>query len=256
MPDFCLGARYRPHHPSTPALRARVGLSRMIPSPSRNWFDLRKADGDDLGNATRSCCCEAADFRRIEINQAAMGSEWRPTTEMVLGRYAHITGYDAATGDNDSGTYTDDDMADWTTHGIDLAPLQVEDVPTWCIVDGTDPVEVAFAIDRTGPVLVTLALPATWEDLSTWAQAPGVGASWAKNSGGQHRVLFGAYEAVGGFLTARTWGIDVSVHPEWFAAYVMAVDAVPSLAWFRSRPELVLPGSVWDEMAAVKRALS
>jgi hypothetical protein len=248
-----MGANFRPAPPSIAPLVARASLSRLVPRKSVNWFAKRKADGDPLKNNKLGCCCQAADYRRIEIDRAVLGDEWRPTEVMVVGRYTE-TGYDPVTGANDNGTATDDDMIAWTTKGI-IVNDQTLHIPHWCSVDPLNSDHVALAIDRTGPVLLTLALPRCWEDLSRWAQAPGQGSDW-QTGVGSHRVLAGAYEAVGGALTVRTWGQDVELHPEWITRYCQAVDAVLSLAWFAAQPELALPGLQWAELAQDMNALA
>jgi hypothetical protein len=175
---------------------------------------------------------------------------------MVLGRYQKITGFNPVTGLPDDGTDTCKDMTDWSTSGIDLAPLQFVDIPNWCPVDPANDNHVALAIDRFGPVLITLNLPAAWEDISGWSKPPGTGPSWVPGSGGGHRVLGIGYEEVSGPKILRTWGMDIVLHPKWWKQYVIAVDAVPTLAWFRAQPDLTVPGTDWDEMAADMRSLA
>jgi hypothetical protein len=251
---YCLGANFYPAPPSVAPLVARASLSRLVPRKSVNWFSVRKADGDPLGNDQLSCCCQAADYRRIEIDRAVLGDEWQPTEELVVRRYALTTDYNQATGANDNGTATDEDMSQWVSKGIWINS-QTLHIPHWCSVDPLNSDHVALAIDRTGPVLLTLALPRCWEDLSRWAQAPGQGTDW-QTGAGSHRVLAGAYESVGGALKVRTWGQDVELHPGWITRYCQAVDAVLSLAWFAAQPELALPGLQWSELAQDMNALA
>ena len=61
------------------------------------------------------------------------------------------------------------------------------------------------------------------------SKAPGTGPDWAPGSWGGHRVMCGKYD--GTVRTIRTWGVDVAVHPEFWAAYVVAVDATISHEW-------------------------
>ena len=257
MGDFRVcppGSIHRPAPAQAKPLVERVGITRLTFSATRDWLSLRPADNDALGNDRAGNCCECADLRHAEIVQSAMGSAWKPTADMALARYARVAGYDPTTGQPDNGTDATTDMTDWCNKGIAINE-QFLDIPAWCPVNPGLADHIAFAIDRTGPVLATLALPTTWRNLSTWASAPGTGASWAPNSAGEHRVLIGAYKAAGGPYVVRTWGLDVLASGAWLAAYLLAVDAVPSLAWFNARPELEIVGMPWQEMAADMAAL-
>ena len=230
-------------------LAARARLSAHEPLPAVDWHKAAPADGDPLGNDRLGVCVPAAEFRAMEMRWAnTIGNDfWKPVKDQVIARYSELTGYDPVTGKPDIGTNTDDALAAWARTGLlrDPANPATMDVILWAGVDHLNLVETKLAIGHTGPVQVTLTMPATWEDLSTWSVAPGTGAGWEPGSGGGHQVMSGKYD--GDIFTVRTWGIDIVVHPEWWSRYVLAVDVTLSRQWMRSTG-LAPSGLDWDAL--------
>lgn len=246
-----LGANPRPRPNRVAMLAARARLSLHEPLPAVDWHAAAPADGEPLGNNTVGCCVPAAQFRAIEMRWAntVQNDLWKPTTEQVIARYSELTGYDPSTGKPDNGTNTDDALAAWSRNGIVRDPNNPStlDVVLWAGVNHLNFVETKLAIGHTGPVQVTLSLPATWQDLSTWSVAPGSGPQWEAGTAGGHQVMCGKYD--GDFFTVRTWGMDIAVHPEWWSKYVFAVDATLSRQWMRTTG-LSPSGLDWDSLAA------
>lgn len=235
---ICAGAWHRPAPDWVPALAASVVLDDMPAPPRADWFAACPADGDALGNDTHGCCVEAADFRLIEawLANSAGSDLWKPSLDLVLGRYARLTGYDPATGLNDNGTRTDQDLADFTSMGITLPALQRDFVPWWRRIDPLNDGHLAVGVGECGPALVTLALPRNWAaieaDSGAWAVAPGQGSDWDL-CGACHRVLFGRFDGVARWV--RSWGRDLAVHPDWWRRYCVAVDLLLDRAWLDAR---------------------
>lgn len=241
-----LGASYRPAPAAIAPLLARVRLSRMTVPTRADWWKLCPADGDALGNLQFGNCVSVADYQVMRARRAnAWSDEWKPTSADTLARYARLTGFDLATGANDNGTDTTKDMTDWATHGI--ATTQALDIIHWVTVDPKSVLSLAVGIANLGPLLVTLALPTEAEDTSLWAKPPGNGAGWEIGSWGYHRVAVGAFEDQ--IRVVRTWGKDVTMHPDFWNRYVVAVDA--GISWeFLDHTGLTPSGLNRDQLSA------
>jgi hypothetical protein len=244
---FRLGAIHVPAPPCVQRLSNRARLS-FLPAPPRcDWFAKCPADGDMLGNDAVGDCDPVAKWRTIQVRVAnAWGSAFKPTKDQAFSLYSILTGFDPNTLQPDNGTDTAAAMAYWATQGIRVDSQNL-DVIHWNTVDPTDDHEVSAAIATTGPLQVTLALPAGAEDISTWSQPPGSDTSWAPGSWGTHRVLVGAYD--GKERVCRTWGVDVHMHPEFWSRYVVAADASLSREWLNAMG--VSPSHLdWDGLMA------
>jgi hypothetical protein len=240
-----LGAIHIPAPPAIRPLGARARLALMTPPSSADWFAICPADGDPLGNDAVGDCVPCAELRAIQVRRAnARGDSWRPTRDGALSLYAALTGFDPATGSPDAGTDTARAMASWATNGIRINDQNL-DVVCWATVDPADAAHIAIAIGHTGPVQITLALPAAAHDLAIWAQPPGIGAGWEPASWGYHRVMVGKFDS--SERVCRTWGRDVPIHPAFWSAYVVAVDATLSREWMEATG-LAPSGLDWDAL--------
>ena len=229
---FCLGAIHVPAPSSIKRLAERASLHLMGAPAKADWFSKCPADGDPLGNDLVGDCDPVAKLRTMQVRVAnAWGSTWKPTKEGAFALYSALTGFNPDTLQPDNGTDTAQAMAYWVTYGIRLND-QTLDVIHWATIDPSDDHELAIAIAHTGPLQVTLALPAAAQDLSTWSQPPGSGPSWAPGSWGTHRVAVGAYD--GKVRVCRTWGNDVPIHPDFWWKYVVAADASLSRLWMET----------------------
>lgn len=226
-----LGALHRSAPAAVPLLANRARLDLMQAPAACDWHAAAPADGDDLGNKTYGCCVEAADFQLIRLRRAnAWNDTWKPTEGDVLDRYTALTGFNPLTGQPDDGTLTDEDMKAWCSQGIRLDSQNL-DVPKWCTIEPHEIEHVNLGIAHMGAVLITLDLPMGAQSLA-WDKAPGQGADWVAGSWGQHRVISGKYD--GASRTVRTWGQDLLMHPDFWQAYVLAVDVVLSRDWLRA----------------------
>lgn len=224
-----LGAIYRPAPLAIRPLAVRAGLHLMTAPPRADWYAKAPADGDSLGNDRYGCCVPVADYQLIRVHRAnAWGDSWKPTTDMTLGRYAAMTGFDPATGQPDNGTDTADDLTAWCCHGIRIDSQNL-DVPRWAVINPAEPEHVNLAIAHLGGIQITISLPAAAEDPSIWSKAPGTGPSWQPGTLGQHRITSSKYDEL--TRTVRTWGLDIEMHPEFWSRYVIATDAILSREW-------------------------
>jgi len=226
---FCLGAIHKPQPLAIRPLSARASVRRMTAPKAVDWHKQCPADDDALGNDEIGNCVPIADWRIIQIRHAVVwGDDTKPSQADIMSRYTMLTGFDPQTGEHDMGTDTVTDMYDWSLHGIRVGN-QTVDIPYWAIAHPHNRAEVNYAVAHCGPVAVTLNLPTAAQDLSTWAKAPGFGSDWDPGSWGAHRVVSGKYDA--DIRTIRSWGLDIDVHPEWWAAYAISVDITLSRGW-------------------------
>jgi hypothetical protein len=206
----------------------------MITVPDEwDWTKLCPADGDARTNDYLGTCVECADFALIEVvlaNVAKSGAaRWKPTDDMIIARYAALTGYNSVTGSPDDGTDSEADLTAWVTSGIKIPELQRDIVPWRATIDPLNDDHMAIAL-ASGPLLVSLNLPEGWGDVETdplaWTKTPG-----APTDEG-HRVL--AVGFAGKIRTVRSWGMDLKVGPEWWSQAVVSVDAVWSIDWLNA----------------------
>ena len=59
-------------------------------------------------------------------------------------------------------------------------------------------------------------------DPDAWSRAPGTGLDWTTIEGA-HETVLGATDGADGFTT-RTWGMDLTVHPDIRRRYCLRVD--------------------------------
>lgn len=230
---LCAGAIHGVHPARVPALAACMALDPVSVPGSVDWFAACPPDADALGNDTHGCCVEAADYRWIQATLANAGSPgWRPTRDLVLARYAAMTGFNPATGAGDLGTPVVADIADLTTRGIRLTQLQRDFVPWVARIGPLADAHLAIGIGHVGPAPVTFRLPRNWRlietDPNAWNVSPGASADFDPGTGQpgdpveEHRVLFGRFDGLTRWV--RSWGLDLPVHPDWWRRYCLGVD--------------------------------
>ena len=235
------GALHTPAPPEVPYLSARSRMDRMGVPRRGDWFAECPPDGDMLGNDVMGNCVPVANLRLIEV--------WGGVAllEDAVARYTYLTGYDPATGLPDDGTDTAKDMLNWAA-----APIVSggRDWPIlWTVVSPRNQADLAIALSAT-PILTTLLLPeAVRDDPEAWQRPPGTGPGWEPQYG--HRVLAGKFDAWTRWV--RTWGEDVQVHPDFWAAYAVACD-VPIL--ITAATTLTISGLEYRRIEADMRLLT
>lgn len=248
-----LGAIHTPAPVAIAPLSTRASLERMAIPQNADWWAKCPPDGDALGNDEYGCCVECGDLRIIQSRRAnAWGDTWKPTKQMALSLYTLRTGFNQLTGQPDNGTDTVADMTAWVQHGIQLDEQNL-DVVLWATVNPARDDEIALAVAHLGPIAVSMALPIAAQDLSTWSQAPGQGADWTPASWGYHRVAAGAFD--GRQRVVRTWGNDITMHPEFWSRYVVECDAALSREWLDATG-LSPDGLDWNALTADLERLS
>jgi hypothetical protein len=224
----------------------------MQPPPRADWFARCPADDDPLGNDRIGDCVPVAMLRAMQVRRAnAWGDSWRPDTAEAVALYAQLAGYNPVTGAHDEGTDTSVAMTWWASTGI--RSQQALDIVRWATVAPIADRHLKLAIAHTGPIQATLALPLAAEDTSTWARAPGTGAGTEPAGWGYHRVIVGAYDT--DTLVCRTWGRDVTIHPEWWLRYAIGCDITLSRQWLDATG-LAPSGLDWDALDRDMEALA
>jgi hypothetical protein len=222
-----LGAIHRPPPAGLHQL-ARLSAMEGTPPTHADWLCACPADGNALGNDLLGNCVEAAMLQTIAIRRAVVrGDAWRPSTLDAVALYSLLTGYDPATERPDAGTDTITAMNWWAVRGVQAG--SDTDVSLWAPSYPHYAPHLAMAIAYLGPVQATFALPRAAEGLPDWDVAPGTGEEWAAASWGYHRVVVGAFDGL--LRRARSWGRDLTIHPEWWAAYCVGVDVPLSREW-------------------------
>lgn len=193
----------------------------MAPKPA-DWLEAIPAEGDALGNTRWSNCWEVAQAWVICLRRAiTAGDTTRPRLQSILSQYTLLTGFNQLTGLPDDGTLTSDAMAQWCRGGYRIND-QTLDIPHWLTVDPANDAHVAIAIGLAGPLMATWRLPIAMQDMSTWSNAPGSGGDWDA-LWGEHETVLGATDGAE-WVTTRTWGNDLPVHPEIRRKYLIHID--------------------------------
>ena len=101
----------------------------------------------------------------------------RPRPAQVLGAYSAITGYDPATGDNDTGAVETDVLNYWRKTGV-----AGHKILAYAALEPGNTQHVRDAIDLFGGAYIGLALPISAQRQAVWSVPPG-GAHGARQAG-------------------------------------------------------------------------
>lgn len=190
-----------------------------------DWSKLVPPDGDMLGNDDYGCCDPAADFRIIQL--------WggKCDKQLVLNRYAQLTGFRAGDVLTDNGTDTNLDMRAWCAFpvydGENVWPVY------WAQIEPNETDQLVRALQRF-PLLATIVMPeAAADEPESWVNQPGTGKAWEPTIA--HRVVL--LGADGNRWKLRTWGRDYWCSLEMFNLFIeQGVVDVP-IPTVRDAPE-------------------
>lgn len=190
------------HDPNDHRLAFATSLETVVeylpPGETPDWFAGCPPDGNALLNDDLSCCCEAADWRIVQLWRAAAGEAWSVPPDLVRLRYQAVAGYDG-TPATDLGTIPAADCFNWM-----VTPLVDNDGREWPATWVTVPDYLLPDAIRRGPLLVTIGLLIGEDDPNEWAEMlEGAPVEF-------HRVVAGAVDDC--YFMCRTWGLDVPVH--------------------------------------------
>jgi len=200
------------------------------PPPHCNWMaaQTKPVQFGMFGNDRAGCCTEAAKANMIRLWNWADQNRLAPITDAdVLAEYARATGYDPATGANDTGEVEIDSLNRWRRHGIGGHRIEA-----YVKVDHANDLEVRTAISLFGGVYIGVGLPLT-------AQAEtGPGKEWRARNGyrgeraswGWHALPIFAYSQTA--YAGATWGAGQRMTVAFWRKYVAECYAVlPALDW-------------------------
>lgn len=247
------------HRPAPETIRPLAALVPLPPAkPETDWLDgvdMTDFGGADDPNLACGCCVERSAYQiaRVRAHHAWGPGSLVPTAAAIVGLYTARTGYDPANPATDLGTDTVAFMSWWASAGLPLGnPAGDVDVIGWTRASLA---QTPQAIDLSGPVRMTLALPLALQQapVSAWGDAPGQGDDWAPGSWGAHSIAVGGQR--GGFLRGESWGEQVWAHPLFLARYWLATDVAVSRFWLRTTG--LAPSDLdWQQLAADVAALA
>jgi len=157
------------------------------------------------GNDRYGCCAFAAHAALVATWTKAAQGLVVLSTEMVLANYAAVTGFDPATGANDSGTFLLDELNAWRTKGFHRPGQTLDYLTAYGSIQATGTMSIKRGIAFLGGVLAGVQVPRGFMSL-------GLGETWdlSKLSGddlkpaGGHAIALTGYTPAGVFF--NTWG--------------------------------------------------
>ncbi len=225
---FQAGATFTRPPTSIRPIGARASLH-LMSAQACDWFAKLPADGNAYGNDQDSNCYPIARRWVIALRRAnAAGDFTRPDLNAIQSDWQALTGFDPATGTAPGpGTDTAKGMGDWCANGVRVND-QTLDIPHWLTVDPTNTAHLAIALWCAGPLMATWSLCMALQDPANWSQAPGTSVDWT-TPWASHETVLGASDGQDQFVT-RTWGMDLSPHPDVIRQFCRQVDVPLDLA--------------------------
>lgn len=193
-------------------------------APTKVYWSYRVPDDawGMLGNDVAGDCVVAGAMHVDMLMSAHTGAMRRYTTDQAIQLYSRLTGYDPATGTNDTGLVMTDFLEFWRTEGIDG-----QKILGWAKVD-LDPVRLdqatwLFAAAYTGVEVPQSAMD-QFNAGQTWEVVPNSPVE------GGHCIPAFNYGSLGRKFV--TWGAMQPALNDWVQKYMDEAYAVISEAWF------------------------
>jgi hypothetical protein len=217
--------------PGQPRLRLAPFLTaeaRPHPAVSVDWLS-RVSEWPMYANDRMGCCTIATVGHAIQSTSTyGQGATITVPERSVVAKYAQLSGYDPATGANDTGLVVQHVLNDWRKNGLDGHKALM-----FAEVDHRDRAEILTAIGLFGWVYLGIDFPDTAMDQfnrgERWEVVPG-----ARLEGG-HAIPAGAYTSSG--YQVVTWGRLQEMSNEFFERYCVAPDTrvlTHDLRWIRA----------------------
>jgi hypothetical protein len=193
----CLGKHPPKHDARTLSLTNYLRPGKLPPAPATVDFWSKVSDWPMLGNDQLGDCTVAAAGHMIEQWTSYAGTAFTPSDAEVVEAYSAVSGYDAATGENDHGAAMLDVLNYWRKQGVARHRIL-----GYTALGSTAGASVREAIYLFGSLYTGFNLPRSaqqqtvWDVISVGDTEPG---SW-----GGHAVPLVGYDADG--LVAVTWG--------------------------------------------------
>jgi hypothetical protein len=215
-------------------------------APPKIWREFKVPQGQwgMYGNNLAGCCTFSAKAHRRMMETAHTGTMVTPDPALVMDCYIALTGYDPATGANDTGCAMTDVLQYEQTTGI-----AGNKILAWAQIDHTNIDKIKQAMYIFGAVDIGVQFPA-----NAMAQFNG-GLAWTAEDddggieGGHDVIVFGE-GSVG--ASCVTWAMRQEFTWEWFSKYCDEAYAVISQNWINAITKLA-PNSL--DMAALQADL-
>jgi hypothetical protein len=182
------------------------------------------SDWGILANDEVGDCVIAAILHSI-MARAAVLKKTVPafTSDVAIGIYSTITGYNPKTGQGDNGTDMRTALEYWRTDGF-----LGNKIIAWGAVDPTNPLQIRIAMDLFGPLLVGVNLLKSAEDQTDQGLA-WTPEFWTTSLGG-HCVDLSTYGWAG--YVGQTWGKDQDISESYIAREADELYYVVDPDWF------------------------
>jgi hypothetical protein len=182
---------------SLPRLSAFMSRALAPPPALCNYLSGITNWGPMLNDRIGDCTCATAGHMRMGWSAAAKGTPVAVADADILTAYEAVSGYNPATGANDSGAACVNVLDYWQTVGI-----AGNKIAGYVAIDPTNATEVMQAIYLFGGVYAGINLPKSAEDQTDAGQVWDL--TWFSPILGGHAIPYLAYGQGG--VTAVTWG--------------------------------------------------
>jgi hypothetical protein len=236
MPKFKLGKLPPKYNRMTLTLGNYVRDGIIIAKPAKLWreFKVPESEWGMYGNDTAGDCTCASKAHQMMLMTAHTGTMFVPDPQEVMNAYIALTGYDPATGSNDTGCAMTDVLEYWKNTGIAGHKIQ-----GWAQIDQTNIGEVKIAMYLFGAVDIGVQFPNSAMDQFNAGEAWSVLADDGGIDGGHDVPLFG-YGAEGD--SCVTWGKRQEMTWEWFSKYCDEAYAVITEDWINQATSIAPSG--------------
>lgn len=203
--------------------------SALPPLPTYvHWSQNAKQPwGMMLNDRLGDCTC-AGVGHAIQTWTANHGQEVTLPDSDILTAYEAVSGYDPTTGANDNGAVEIDVLNYWRNTGVGG-----HKIGAYVALEPRDQREIKEGIYLFGGVYIGIALPAAWQNQSTW-KAPHFHfdfghPAWQPGSWGGHAVFVVDYDAQ--YATCVSWGELIQIEWAAFPLYVQEAYGIVAPDW-------------------------
>jgi hypothetical protein len=229
---------------------ARLFRGILPAAPPKIWreFKVPANAWGMYGNDVAGDCTIASKAHQIMMMTAHTGKMVIPDPAAIIAAYTALTGYDPATGANDTGCAMTDVLEYWQTTGI-----AGHKILAWAQIDQTDIEQVKLALYLFGAVDIGVNLPNSAMTQFQNGQAFAVLPDDGGIAGGHDVPIFGE-GSIG--ASCVTWAQRQELTWEWFSKYCEESYVVITQDWLNAvtglAPNLLNLAALQADLAALK----